>query len=870
MDERRTYGKNKSGSFRKRTYDQFDNGKRKKHNSGRDHGSTTTKPIDTIYRILCPVKKIGSVLGKGGDIVNTLRDETHAKIRVADAIPGAEERVIIIFSYLSQSEKNDSDQDLDDSDGNEPEDMQAHCPAQDALLKIHDRIAADEILRGGVVQSKTEPDDVVTARILVPKNQVGCLLGKGGTIIQQLRSDTGANIRVLPSDHLPPCAMDSDELVQISGTRDVARDALAEIASRLRARTFRGGNAAVNPAPSAPFHGIPPLESRSDRGVPSYGNAALDYAPPSHFRGYTPPESFSAREIPTSSMVGPGKSVGYSYPKVGGRLKLHDPLFGAPERVDMHGSSDQLKVGHGPFPSYMTSGGQSFPPSQHAESFFSFGDPWWSQVIALPNSHIKLGPPPRHAQASPRSTFIGDANPTLSVDVTPLSSDKEQFVVVLFSQRSPQMHNGSYPPPFLQVLGPAAPSAPTYLACHGGHSTNGEAVMFLLHVFTFLSFLLTVLHLVSFLLTKLFSFLLQRAATTEEHIRDSHLIHRDEIEPVDDDSYSGIGDFAAGIFSREDGLLFFYNQRVVNDTLLVEQEKGSNQQQHLLEVDESFVAESWYGSPLDHHGEIGVDVPADDVAEPSDVAHPIIYDGTERDEDVHGDAYQNNENEALSSKKLRLEEDKEESLGGSLTGTNFSSRSSTEWRNVPLFRDSECLFSSSSQRSSSHWETYTTFRRLVHRLTTPKKEGVRDPYHELEAAYVAQICLAWEALNWNYINFRQRCATGDSERASCTACVAQQFQQFQVLLQRFIENEPCERGQRPEVFARTRISAPKLLQVPEFRGRNAKLMKIVSRILRMPEISQEQLRWCEKKMTKVRIWDGKVQRDSSPFPFPVH
>ncbi|RWW13731.1 hypothetical protein GW17_00022542, partial [Ensete ventricosum] len=202
---------------------------------------------------------------------------------------------------------------------------------------------------------------------------------------------------------------------------------------------------------------------------------------------------------------------------------------------------------------------------------------------------------------------------------------------------------------------------------------------------------------------------------------DSHLIHRDEIEPVDDDSYSGIGDFAAGIFSREDGLLFFYNQRVVNDTLLVEQEKGSNQQQHLLEVDESFVAESWYGSPLDHHGEIGVDVPADDVAEPSDVAHPIIYDGTERDEDVPGDAYQNNENEELSSKKLRLEEDKEESL--------------------------EKLF-------------------------------------------------------------------------------------------------PL--------------------------GNLYDLPKIVSRILRMPEISQEQLRWCEKKMTKVRIWDGKVQRDSSPFPFPVH
>ncbi|CAL9763718.1 unnamed protein product [Musa acuminata subsp. burmannicoides] len=47
-------------------------------------------------------------------------------------------------------------------------------------------------------------------------------------------------------------------------------------------------------------------------------------------------------------------------------------------------------------------------------------------------------------------------------------------------------------------------------------------------------------------------------------------------------------------------------------------------------------------------------------------------------------------------------------------------------------------------------------------------------------------------------------------------------------------------------------------------------MKIVSRVLRMPEISQEQLRWCEEKMSKVKVWDGKIQRDSSPlFFFPV-
>ena len=215
------YGKSKLGNLKKRSRNQLDNGKRKRHNAfpSHDHSSGTPKVIETLYRILCPVKKIGSVLGKGGEIVSALREETRAKITVADAIPGAEERVIIIFNYPSkQSIKDDDDRDPKNYDfaENEFSDMRTHCPAQDALLKVHDRIAADEYLRGGVVHEKTDPDDTVTARVLVPSNQVGCLLGKGGTVIQKLRSDyTGASIRVLPSEHLPPCAMSTDELVQV-------------------------------------------------------------------------------------------------------------------------------------------------------------------------------------------------------------------------------------------------------------------------------------------------------------------------------------------------------------------------------------------------------------------------------------------------------------------------------------------------------------------------------------------------------------------------------------------------------------------------------------------------------------------------------
>jgi poly(rC)-binding protein 2/3/4 len=36
------------------------------------------------------------VIGKGGSIIKNLREETGARIKVADAVPGSEERVIIV------------------------------------------------------------------------------------------------------------------------------------------------------------------------------------------------------------------------------------------------------------------------------------------------------------------------------------------------------------------------------------------------------------------------------------------------------------------------------------------------------------------------------------------------------------------------------------------------------------------------------------------------------------------------------------------------------------------------------------------------------------------------------------------------------
>lgn len=45
-------------------------------------------------------------------------------------------------------------------------------------------------------------------------------------------------------------------------------------------------------------------------------------------------------------------------------------------------------------------------------------------------------------------------------------------------------------------------------------------------------------------------------------------------------------------------------------------------------------------------------------------------------------------------------------------------------------------------------------------------------------------------------------------------------------------------------------------------------VKVLSRVLRMGRISKEQLFWCEEKMKKLDLVDGKLWRDPSPTLFP--
>jgi poly(rC)-binding protein 2/3/4 len=180
------------------------------------------------------------VIGKGGNIIKALRQETGARIKIANAVPGVDERVIIISAperdrahgrdrergrdregrekerasrERDGGRERERDRDVRDRDDKSRK-REILSPAQEALFRVHGRIV-DAELPNQVSDEDEEGSGSVTTRLLVPNNQIGCLLGKGGKIIEQMREETGAQIRILPKEQLPGCAVPSDELVQV-------------------------------------------------------------------------------------------------------------------------------------------------------------------------------------------------------------------------------------------------------------------------------------------------------------------------------------------------------------------------------------------------------------------------------------------------------------------------------------------------------------------------------------------------------------------------------------------------------------------------------------------------------------------------------
>lgn len=193
------------------------------------------------YKVLCPLSQSGSVIGKGGNIVSKIRQETGAKIKLEDAVPGCNERIVIITSFYKEVEvqKVDEENGKDETADNEEREEEAEEPSEvappekvmpaafTALMRVFERVMleecdidADEEGDGEEKESDKEKEAeraslFVTFKMLVLSGQVGSLLGKGGVVIKKIMAESGAQVRVLSRDLLPICAKPQEDVVQV-------------------------------------------------------------------------------------------------------------------------------------------------------------------------------------------------------------------------------------------------------------------------------------------------------------------------------------------------------------------------------------------------------------------------------------------------------------------------------------------------------------------------------------------------------------------------------------------------------------------------------------------------------------------------------
>ncbi|KAG8368595.1 hypothetical protein BUALT_Bualt15G0061800 [Buddleja alternifolia] len=174
-----------------------------------------TQQHEVVFKILCPSERVGGIIGKDGSIIKALQNETGASITIGPTLAECHERLITVTAMEIVKTQ--------------------YSPAQNAAVRVFSRSMEAGVVKGLNSGSKGSP---VSARVVVSSNQVGCLLGKGGKIISEMRKVTGAGLRLLRGNQVPKCASENDEVLQITGEFVNVQDALYRVTGRLRDNTF--------------------------------------------------------------------------------------------------------------------------------------------------------------------------------------------------------------------------------------------------------------------------------------------------------------------------------------------------------------------------------------------------------------------------------------------------------------------------------------------------------------------------------------------------------------------------------------------------------------------------------------------------------
>ncbi|PIA44008.1 hypothetical protein AQUCO_01800223v1 [Aquilegia coerulea] len=166
-------------------------------------------PGDSVFRLIVPVLKVGSIIGRKGELIKKMCEDTRARIRILDGVLGTTDRIVLI------------------SGKEEPE--APISPAMNAVLRVFKRINGLSETEGESTGSST-----CSVRLLVASSQAINLIGKQGALIKSIQEGTGASVRVVSGDEVSSYATSEERVVDIQGDSSKVLKALEAVVGHLR------------------------------------------------------------------------------------------------------------------------------------------------------------------------------------------------------------------------------------------------------------------------------------------------------------------------------------------------------------------------------------------------------------------------------------------------------------------------------------------------------------------------------------------------------------------------------------------------------------------------------------------------------------
>ncbi|AWP12791.1 Isoform 5 of Poly(rC)-binding protein 3 [Scophthalmus maximus] len=173
--------------------------------------------VTLTIRLLMHGKEVGSIIGKKGETVKKMREESGARINI--------------------------------SEGNCPERIVTITGPTDTIFKAFAMIAYkfEEDIINSMSNSQATSKPPVTLRLVVPASQCGSLIGKGGSKIKEMRESTGAQVQVA-GDMLPNS---TERAVTISGTPEAIIQCVKQICVVMLESPPKGATIPYRPKPAS-------------------------------------------------------------------------------------------------------------------------------------------------------------------------------------------------------------------------------------------------------------------------------------------------------------------------------------------------------------------------------------------------------------------------------------------------------------------------------------------------------------------------------------------------------------------------------------------------------------------------------------------